>query len=221
MKVKKVFDTSQGRVLFCSDLHYDHSNILLLNQDTRSQWSSVEEMNNYLKEYIWGELRPGDTLFDFGDTFWKVDTKDIIPTLENCKRKGAEIWKIIGNHDSYGLYYPPASTLVNYFAGIGDILDITVRHEGKDYMLSLSHYPMVSWNHKPYGSFMIHGHCHGHTDEYNESTPDLRVDVGIDGKLCHSLGKVMLDFSDILDYFTKKTGGLDFRKYVKLNSYNL
>ena len=50
-------------------------------------------------------------------------------------------------------------------------------------MLTLCHYPMVTWNHKPYGSIMLHGHCHGKLDEHNRLSSDLRFDVGIDGEL--------------------------------------
>ncbi|MDD7621917.1 MAG: hypothetical protein SOY33_00405 [Candidatus Onthovivens sp.] len=32
---------------------------------------------------------------------------------------------------------------------------------------------------------MVHGHCHGNIDEFNESSKDLRIDVGLDGKLAN------------------------------------
>ena len=73
-------------------------------------------------------------------------------------------------------------------------------------MCSLSHYPLVSWNHKPYGCFNLHGHCHGNIDEYNENSADLRVDVGIDGRLSQTLETPLIDFRDILKYFQDKVG---------------
>ena len=32
---------------------------------------------------------------------------------------------------------------------------------------------------------MVHGHCHGNIDNFNESSRDLRIDVGLDGKLAN------------------------------------
>lgn len=47
---------------------------------------------------------------------------------------------------------------------------------------------------------MVHSHCHGNIDEFNESSKDLRIDVGLDGKLANynfvsleHLYKAMLD----------------------------
>ncbi len=60
------------------------------------------------------------------------------------------------------------------------------------------------------------GHSHGNLDEYNESVPDLRVDLGVDGKLCKSLGgSPLIEFSDIYNYFMRKTGSLSFQDWAK------
>lgn len=219
MKVRTKLDTSKGRVFFCSDLHLGHSNILTLNKDSRSRWKTIEEMNTFLEDNVWGKLDYNDTLIDLGDTFWKMETDRLAEILCNCK---GDLWKVMGNHDAYGLYYPPQQPLREYYSVLGDVLDINILHEGKEYMLTLDHYPKVSWNHKAYGSFMLHGHCHGNVDKFNEDCPDLRVDVGLDASLCKSLGgSVMLEFSQILDYFKNKIGGDDFRNYVKNHRYNL
>jgi hypothetical protein len=42
---------------------------------------------------------------------------------------------------------------------------------------------MLSWNRRPHGTCHLHGHCHGSVDTFNESTNELRVDVGFDGNL--------------------------------------
>lgn len=219
MKLKNVIDTSKGRIFFCSDLHYGHSRIINMNS---RPFTDVIEMNKWIKENIWGQLKPGDHLFDLGDTFWKTsdaDINNIKEILENIP-EGVKLYKIEGNHDQYNLYHGQAH-LKKYYEVIADSLDIIVRDSGKDYMLSLDHYPKVSWNHKPYGSLMLHGHCHGNIDLYNKSTPDLRVDVGMDGDLCQKLKKPILSFRDILDYFEEKVGNSDFEKFVKSNKFNL
>ena len=53
----------------------------------------------------------------------------------------------------------------------------------EDFKVVMCHYPMVTWNQKPRGSVMLHGHSHGKLDDYNAQSMDLRFDIGIDGKL--------------------------------------
>ena len=218
MKSVIKLDTSKGNIYFCSDLHYNHSNIFKHCSSTRSRFSDLPEMNSWLRENIFECLSEDDTLIDLGDTFWKVETEEIKEILGSCKARKI---KIMGNHDAYGLYYPPQKPLEEYYEIITDLLDISIRHEGKDYWLSLCHYPMVSWNHKSFGSLMIHGHCHGNIDDFNNQSPDLRVDVGCDGSLCSSLGGGLVNFTDILEHFRLKVGDLDFYKHIKKKGINL
>lgn len=60
---------------------------------------------------------------------------------------------------------------------------------------------MVTWNHKPHGSVMLHGHSHGKLDEYNAQSMDLRFDVGIDGNLANLR---FLTLEDIYNAATEK-----------------
>ena len=55
----------------------------------------------------------------------------------------------------------------------------------EDLGVVMCHYPMVTWNQKPRGSIMLHGHSHGKLDDYNAQSPDLRFDVGIDSTLAN------------------------------------
>ncbi len=73
---------------------------------------------------------------------------------------------------------------------------------------------MVTWNHKPYGSIMLHGHCHGKLDEYNASTPDLRFDVGIDSQLASKYGG-FIPMKAIYAEVMEKTGGISPHQYAK------
>lgn len=49
-------------------------------------------------------------------------------------------------------------------------------------------------------------------DEYNEASTDLRVDVGIDGKLAN-FGFISLE--QLYEYFKKKTDGKLLREYAQ------
>ena len=212
MKLAKTFNTSgPGRILFMSDIHYNHPGILRHNSNTRP-FQDTAEMNEWLTKNIWSKIKGNDIVFDLGDTFWNMKTPDIENILGKIK---GTMYKIVGNHDSYGLYHGDQAVLKKYYSGIFDLLDIKVIHDGIEYMCTLSHYPLVSWNHKPYGCFNLHGHCHGNIDDFNESSSDLRVDIGFDGKLAQTLGTPLIEFKDILGYFQKKLNGeSDIRKYV-------
>jgi hypothetical protein len=71
---------------------------------------------------------------------------------------------------------------------------------------------MLTWNRKEHGTIQLMGHSHGNLDGFNESNPDLRVDVGLDGKLADYK---FLTPDDILVYFYNKAGTKDFNKYVE------
>lgn len=76
---------------------------------------------------------------------------------------------------------------------------------------------MVTWNLKPRGSVMLHGHCHGKLDEYNSQSTDLRFDVGIDGQLA---GLHFLTLEDVFNAAMEKislSNCNSFEEYAKNN----
>lgn len=218
MKIGNKFNYNNfGKIYFMSDLHYNHPGILRHNPGTRN-FVDVDEMNSWLSKNVWDVISEDDIVFDLGDTFWNMDCSRISTILGSVK---GTMYKVMGNHDKYGLYYDQAP-LNRYYRLISDLLDIVITYDGIDYRCTLSHYPLVTWNHKARGSFMLHGHCHGNIDDYNKLSPDLRVDIGMDGSLCNSLGSSpLIDFSDILRYFLDKSGGKDFKEYALNNCSNL
>jgi hypothetical protein len=72
----------------------------------------------------------------------------------------------------------------------------------EDLGVVMCHYPMVTWNQKPRGSIMLHGHSHGKLDDYNALSMDLRFDVGIDGSLANLH---FLTLEDIYNAATEKS----------------
>ncbi len=83
-------------------------------------------------------------------------------------------------------------------------------------VLNLCHYPLLTWNRKPHGSIMLHGHCHGKLDEYNSLSPDLRFDVGIDGELSRRCGG-FISVEAVYDAVMEKTKGEPFAQYARQN----
>lgn len=217
MKIKEKFKSTDnsGRILFMSDIHYNHTNII---RHSSRPFKDVQKMNEHILQEIRSRVTPEDTLFDLGDMTWQLTPDQICEFLDTIPTRN--FYKIMGNHDRYGIYYGSSGVDVrSKIKMICDILDIQVESwkTGKTYMVTMSHYPMISWNHKPHGSIHLHGHCHGNIDQYNNSSPDLRIDLSYDGELSKDTGSFIIDFEDIISFFDKKTSGIDYKRWI-LNS---
>lgn len=214
MKLSEILKTSEGRILFMSDLHYGHDNVIRFD---KRPFKGVDEMNTFLEKELVEKIRPEDTLIDLGDLFWKCTEQEMMDVLGKipAKRK----IKVMGNHDKWPTYQ--SGKLGKYFNLVCDQLDIRVEHLGTRYEISLCHYPMVSWNKKPGGAWMVHGHNHGNIDDYNHRSPDLRVDVSYGGTLAKEVGSFLVSFEDLLRHFTKKSGGTSFNEYTLKNCKEL
>ena len=209
MKLTEAFQTKKNKLWFMSDLHYNHENVIKFN---RRPFENVKEMNWHIEQELITKVGPGDILFDMGDLFWKTDETTMKNVISLASPK--EWYKILGNHDNYNVYRK--SYIGTLFTLLSDILEINVDHEGRNYRLTLCHYPMISWNGKARGTLMIHGHCHGNIDNINTESTDLRVDVGFDGALAKKTGSFLISFEDILEYMKEKAGGsLDFMKHAQ------
>lgn len=64
-----------------------------------------------------------------------------------------------------------------------------------------------------HGKVFLTSNCHSHIDDFNEESADLRVDVGIDGKLADFKP---ISLEKLYHYFKDKTGGKTFEEYVTL-----
>ena len=117
---------------------------------------------------------------------------------------------ILGNHDK------SSDHLDGYFKQITQMKMVTFKKSNydfleEDFMVYMCHYAMVVWPSKHYGAVQAMGHSHGRLDDFNEESTDLRVDVGIDGKLA-KFGFVSLQ--QLYSYFKEKTNGEKFLKYA-------
>lgn len=132
---------------YTSDLHFFHKNICNLtdrntvtNPENHTQWL-IDLWNFQVSEY--------DTVYVLGDfSFGNLEkTKEVIQKLKG------NIVLILGNHDKESdikLLYN--SELIYFYFNY-----LEIKIEGVK--TCMSHYPMVSWNKKHYGSYMLHGHC--------------------------------------------------------------
>ena len=217
MKIKTPFTIpADSNIFFMSDLHCGHKNILGID---RRPYPTIEAMNEYIVRELKTKLRPSDILFDLGDLFWKsTNIKECREVLDSIPTKN--IYKVIGNHDSYKHYIPEnigeTNNLCDRFMRVADIYDIHIKtQEGSEYLVSLSHYPILDWNHMYQGGLHIYGHTHGHTDSWVQRGSRLMVDVGFSAFLATNYGSFIIPFSEILRHFKNKTGGTSFSEWAK------
>ena len=59
---------------------------------------------------------------------------------------------------------------------------------------------------------MLHGHSHGNLDEYNDQSKELRVDIGLDGKLADY---DMVSLEQVYNPMKKISEGKLFKDYIK------
>lgn len=146
-----------------SDLHFNHANII---KYCNRPFSSSEEMDKTLIHNWNSKIRKNDPVYILGDLiFFKSYNiqyaKDIISSLNG------RLHLVKGNHDR------SIEELKEFFIWIKDYHEMTLLDGTK---VIMSHFPFLVWNKSHYGSWMLHGHCHGNLQETNVK----RLDVGID-----------------------------------------
>lgn len=164
-------------VFFTSDLHGWHKNILSF-QPNRTQ-ATVEDMNDAIIEQINKQVRPTDALYMLGDICFggKEKIKNFISRLNGKKHL------ILGNHD-YHLANPKNSDLVSLFESVSQM---KMKKIGKQH-ITMCHYPILHWAWKDTGSWMLHGHLHGHP--YGVEVQGRIKDVGVDTRTAEEGYKV-------------------------------
>lgn len=204
-------NTSVNKVWFTSDCHFSHKNILKHCPERANVGSfdidDVESHDKWLIERWNKTVAKKDIVYILGDfAFGSPDNvKKILGKLNGKK------FLILGNHDK------SSEHLVNYFEQITQMKIVNFKQNNYSFLednlkVFMCHYPMVTWPEKHYGCVEAHGHSHGSLDDYNKESPDLRVDVGLDGKLAN-FGFISLE--QLYQYFRNKTEGKSFRVYAQ------
>ena len=194
------------RIWFASDLHYGHQNILNLNPESRSRFGSIDVMDDWILEELSSKISSSDILFILGDLIWKESPSDI-------KNLSAVLpvnsYRVIGNHDGKNL-----RAWGGCWSGVYDLLDVIIKWKGEDIQATLSHYPILDWNHRYRGSWNIHGHCHGNIDALNNRSGELRLDIGFDSEIAKQEGSFLIPFETVYERMKEKTGGRLFREWA-------
>ena len=152
-----------SNILFSSDHHFFHKNIILF---CNRGFSSVEEMNEILIQNWNNTVKPNDEVYYLGDfAFCQPDNACKILKSLNGKK-----YLIEGNHDRRLL---KDSNFRSCFEWIDKLAGIEIYKQN----IVLCHYPMKRWDQSHRGAWHLFGHEHG---KLPDDPYSLSIDVGVD-----------------------------------------
>lgn len=153
-------------IWFTADLHHAHPKIV----DVCNRPTTREEHEEWLVREVWNKwIQRKHTVYILGD----LSFANRVTTEKFINRLNGEKFMILGNHDKSVAGLPQ-------FTQITQIKDFTFAQFGLNIHIVLAHYPLASWNRKPYGAWHLYGHVHG-----RYKLPGLAFDVGIDNSEIH------------------------------------
>ena len=158
-------------------------------------------------------VKTDDTVYILGDFCLgnREETEKILRQLKGKK------FLIEGNHDK------SLHGLERYFEWTGQIKEAKFNSNQYDYIpkdetfcVEMCHYPMLTWNRRPHGTTMVHGHCHGGIDSYNDESLELRVDVGFDGMLA---SRQLVPLEKLYQHFRTKLENAGVNTFQEYNEW--
>lgn len=159
------------KVWFTSDLHFWHKNIC---KYCNRPYESLDEMHQAIIANWNSVVQDSDTVFLLGD----MGFCGIEKLRELLSQLYGNIVLVQGNHDSDKIAHKLAEE--GLITKVVKMLDVVIEgdEECPDQALTLCHFPMIDWNGKERGSWMIHGHQHQSPETPSCSTSHW--DVGVD-----------------------------------------
>ncbi|OAD82908.1 hypothetical protein ATN89_17655 [Comamonas thiooxydans] len=168
---------------FTADDHFGHKKAI--NWETRP-FSSTEEMDSAIITDWNKRVGKSDRVFVLGDfSMLSVEETDAI-----LSRLHGQKFLIKGNHDS-----SKNLKKLTGWAGVKTYDELSFETPTGRQKVILSHFPFLSWNRMHYGSYHLHGHCHGSLRLPEGLRGARMLDVGIDNtvKLVGHFGPISLD----------------------------
>lgn len=149
--MKLTLNLNHQRIFFASDYHFYHTNVIKYD---KRPFDNVSEMNETLIDNWNDKVGRDDTVFYLGDFSFKNGeaAKEIADSLNG------NIHFILGNHDDYR-----DIKSFGRFESISDYIHLNVSDAEANrgmQCVTMSHYPMLSWDKINHGSWHIHGHEH-------------------------------------------------------------
>ena len=181
---------SERQRFFTSDLHLSHANVI---KYCNRPFRNADEMNEKIIENWNSVVTPQDIVYIVGDVIFEKDENKRIWLLNRLK---GEKHLIKGNHDR--IITGRTAKCFNHIenSGLREIKVPDLDGWGGNQVIVMCHYPLLTWNKGHYGSYMLHGHCHG---TLKEDPNSRRFDVGVD---CWDFTPV--SYQQIKDKMTKK-----------------
>lgn len=184
-------------IFFISDLHIGHKNVLKF--DSRP-FADVDEMHIEMIKR-WNEVVDDDDIvYYLGDLAFARDelTKWFIYSLKG------KINFILGNHDKMKdiIKFGRWENIHEYGTEINVKDEDTIGSRGSNgyQRIIMSHYPILSWNKSHYGSWHLHGHCHGSLIKSNQDYYKRKVmDVG-----CNVIDYTPISYEKVKGIMVKK-----------------
>ncbi len=175
---------------FTSDLHHQHKRIVEFTN--RAKDTTVEAHDDWLVELWNNQVAAGDLVYHLGDFSFAKKLEDIAPFLRRLN--GQKIF-IKGNHDDRSVLDSlRESGLIQAWYDYKEI-------KLGDKSVCLFHFPIMSWHKQGYGSWHLHGHCHGNLKE----SRGLMLDVGLDSAY-NIYGEHKFFFGeDVREYMLERT----------------
>lgn len=184
-------------IFFISDLHIGHKNVIKF--DGRP-FADVDEMHLEMIKRWNSVVDDEDIVYYLGDLAFCRDetTKWFIHSIKG------KINFILGNHDKMKdiVKFDRWENIHEYGTEIG-VLDkdsLESRGSGGYQKIIMAHYPILSWNKSHYGSWMLHGHCHGSLMKSNQDYYKRKVmDVG-----CNCIDYTPISYEKVKGIMSKK-----------------
>lgn len=176
---------------FGSDFHFDHK---LLWQKYRSQFETLQDMNNHIINCILEKVKPGDIIYFMGDLGWSMQS---IRDFFNALPRNVQFHWVEGNHDHKFI-----KRAKKEFPRIHVWQTKTIKVEGQK--IFLCHYPMTTWNCSHYNSWQIFGHHHSNKVDSHLHGKQMNVNLDHIG-----LNKVIISFDEVAEYMLKKPDNWD------------
>lgn len=171
-------------VLFTSDLHLGHANIILTCgrnlESCGENFAAVEEMNDFLIRKWNEKVKEDDIVYILGDLSYRssISVKTYLKQLKGRKHL------IVGNHDFK--WQKNIANINDYFESVSDMKVIRLDEK----LITLCHYPLLEWNGSRRAknqqtsiSWLIHGHIHNSRDnvfEYIRDNLPCALNCGVD-----------------------------------------
>lgn len=139
-----------SNVLFISDLHFGHKNIIKYEN---RPFASIDDMNDKLIKNWNSTVKDNDEVYILGDFSFgnQAFTLNILQKLNGKK------YLIKGNHDHVVEKSPEIRA---EFEWIKDYY--VLKHNNLKFVLF--HFPIQVWDCQHYGSIHLYGHVHGNTE---------------------------------------------------------